>query len=147
MFLEVALVIIYKTSLLENEWVKLVDHYEETGMCLGLGKEREIGKIRRAFESSHKYITAWDSEVIIGAGRMISDGECYGWIHDISVLEGYRKKGIGKAIVSSLIEGNESLLIGLTSSFMAIEFYLKLGFNKHKTAMAKYPGKSDYLVY
>jgi len=44
-------------------------------------------------------------------------------------------------------KGNENLLIGLTSSFEAVDFYTKLGFNKHKTAMAKYPGRSDYLYY
>ena len=139
--------ILYKTTLANNEWIKLVNHYEETGMCLGLGRDRETEKIRRAFQSSYRYITAWDSEIIVGAGRIISDGECYGWIHDVSVLLSYRKKGIGKAIVTKLIEGNENILIGLTSSFEAIEFYLNLGFNKHKTAMAKYPGKSDYLIY
>lgn len=44
-----------------------------------------------------------------------------------------------------LMNGNEYLLIGLTSSFVAVEFYKKLGFKKHKTAMAKYPGISTYL--
>jgi aralkylamine N-acetyltransferase len=139
--------ILYKTTLSENEWIKLVDHYEATGMCLGLGKKREVDKISRAFKSSFKFVTAWDSDIIVGAGRMISDGECYGWIHDISVLTSYRKKGIGRNIVEKLLEGNESLLIGLTSSFEAIDFYTKLGFYKHKTGMAKYPGKSDYLIY
>ena len=137
----------YKSTLHDDEWIKLVDHYDATGMCLGLGKDRQLDKIRRAFQNSFRYITVWDSDTIIGAGRMISDGECYGWIHDMSVLPDYRKKGIGSKIVGKLIEGNEGLLIGLTSSFEAIEFYIKLGFKKHKTAMAKYPGKSDYLIY
>lgn len=137
----------YRSSLLEEEWIKLVDHYEETGMCLGLGKERNLEKIKRAFKNSHRFVTAWDSGIVIGAGRMISDGECYGWIHDMSVLHAFRKQGIGAKIVERLYEGNEGLLIGLTSSFEAIEFYSKLGFKKHKTAMAKYPGNSAYLIY
>ncbi len=139
--------IVYKTSLEDHEWEKLVDHYSETGMCLGLGKERETAKIRRAFTNSYCFITAWDSDVIVGAGRMISDGECYGWIHDMSVLSTYRKQGLGRCIVEKLYEGNEELLVGLTSSFEAVDFYSKLGFNKHKTAMAKYPRHSDYLYY
>ncbi len=138
---------VFKTALGEHEWDKLVDHYFETGMCLGLGRERETDKIRRAFVNSYRYVTAWDSEIIIGAGRMISDGECYGWIHDMSVLSSYRKQGVGRLIVAKLLEGNEGLLVGLTSSFEAVEFYAKLGFNKHKTAMAKYPRYSDYLYY
>lgn len=137
----------YKCSLNENDWEKLVDMYDETNMFLGLGRNRETEKIRRAYNKSHKYVTAWDSGRIVGGGRMVSDGECYGWIHDVAVLDSYRKKGIGRKIIEELISGNEGLLIGLTSSFEAVDFYSKLGFNKHKTAMAKYPGPSDYLVY
>jgi hypothetical protein len=47
--------------------------------------------------------------------------------------------------MGELLNGNESLLIGLTSAFGAEDFYYKLGFKKHKTALAKYPGKSIYL--
>lgn len=137
----------YKTGMNDLEWEKLVDLYDETGMCLGLGRNRETDKIRRAFQSSYRFVTAWDSGIIAGAGRIISDGECYGWIHDMAVLMSYRKQGIGRAIIERLLEGNESLLVGLTSSFEAVDFYEKLGFNKHKTAMAKYPGRSDYLYY
>ena len=137
----------YRLNLNENDWEKLVDLYDETNMCLGLGRMRETEKIRRAYEKSFRFVTAWDSHKIVGAGRMISDGECYAWIHDVAVLLPYRKQGIGRVIIEKLYEGNEKLLIGLTSSFEAVDFYTKLGFNKHKTAMAKYPGPSDYLYY
>ena len=114
-------------------------------MCIGLGRKREIEKIRRAFQKSYHFVIAWDSDRIIGAARMISDGECYGWIHDVAVSQSYRRLGIGQTIMEKLIEGNEGLLIGLTSSFEAVDFYTKLGFKKHKTAMEKYPNRSDYL--
>lgn len=137
--------IIYKNELNSQDWENLVDLYDETNMCIGLGRKRETEKIRRAFQNSYKIVTAWDKGIIIGAGRMISDGECYGWIHDIAVLSSYRKQGVGRVVMEKLMEGNEDLLIGLTSSFEAVDFYSKLGFKKHKTAMAKYPGPSDYL--
>ncbi len=139
--------IAYKTKLQETEWEVLVDLYDETNMFIGLGRKRETEKIRRSYMKSHKYVVAYEGDKIVGAGRMISDGECYGWIHDVAVLDSYRKQGIGKMIINQLIEGNENLLIGLTSSFEAVDFYAKLGFNRHKTAMAKYPGRSDYLIY
>lgn len=135
----------YKTELKESEWNSLVDLYDETGMCLGLGRMRETEKIRRAYNKSYRYVVAWDSGKIVGAARMISDGECYGWVHDVAVLPSYRKQGIGRGVMEKLLEGNEGLLIGLTSSFEAVDFYDRLGFKKHKTAMAKYPGPSDYL--
>ncbi len=65
----------------------------------------------------------------------------------MAVLLLFRKQGIGRKIIEKLLEGNEELLIGLTSSFEAVNFYAELGFKKHKTAMAKYPGHSDYLFY
>lgn len=137
----------YKSTIDDNSWEKLVDLYEETGMCLGLGVARETEKIKRSYQNSYKFIIAWDGDKIIGAARIISDGECYGWIHDVAVLSSYRKKGIGREIITRLLKGSENLLVGLTSSFEAVDFYTKLGFNKHKTAMAKYPVYSDYLYY
>jgi N-acetylglutamate synthase-like GNAT family acetyltransferase len=136
---------ILKIRLDENDWEKLVDMYDETNMFLGLGRARDIDKIRRAYEKSYKYVVAFEDGHVLGAARMISDGECYAWIHDVAVLESCRRQGIGRAILEKLLEGNEELLIGLTSSFMATDFYRELGFKRHKTAMAKYPGPSDYL--
>ena len=126
-------------------WELLFQLYRETDGVIGLARKGELGIIKRAFLNSYKIVTAWDSGKIVGVGRMISDGECYGWIHDIAVLPSYRKLGIGKGVMDELVKNNEKLLIGLTSSFEAVEFYKKLGFKKHKTAMAKYPGKSTYL--
>ncbi len=137
----------YINEIKDLDWEKLVDLYDETNMCIGLGRMRETEKIRRAYQKSYRYVTAWDSDRIVGAGRMISDGECYAWVHDVAVLNSHRKQGIGRVILEKLIEGDEGLLIGLTSSFEAVDFYAKLGFKKHKTAMAKYPGLSDYLYY
>ena len=137
--------ITYKTEISPLDWENLVDLYDETDMCIGLGRKRETEKIRRAFQNSYRIVTAWDGGKIVGAGRMISDGECYAWLHDIAVILSYRKQNIGRTIVEKLLEGNENLLIGLTSSFEAVDFYAKLGFLKHKTAMAKYPSHSDYL--
>jgi len=127
------------------DWNQLVDLYDEVDGVIGLGRKRDIERIKKSFLNSYKIVTAWDGDKIVGAGRMISDGYCYAWIHDIGVLESYRRKGIGKMVMDELANEKEPLLFGLTSSFMAVDFYNELGFKKHKTAMAKYPGKSTYL--
>lgn len=135
----------YKTGTDVINWESLVQLYFETDLVVGLGKERNLKKIKGAFLNTYKVVTAWDGEKIIGAGRLISDGVCYGWIHDFGVLPEYQKKGIGRNIMAELMQGNERLLFGLTAAFGTEEFYSKLGFKKHKTALAKYPGKSIYL--
>jgi aralkylamine N-acetyltransferase len=135
----------YKTGLDVIDWNSLIQMYKEVDLVIGLARAGKIDKIKKSFSNSYKIVTAWDVDKIVGAGRLISDGECYGWIHDVGVHPEYQKKGIGRGIMNELINGNEYLLIGLTSSFVAVEFYKKLGFKKHKTAMAKYPGISTYL--
>jgi len=135
----------YKTGTDVINWESLIQLYFEVDGVVGLGKEKKLVKIKKAFLNSYKVVTVWDGDKIIGAGRLISDGVCYGWIHDMGVLPDYQKKGIGRNIMKELLNGNESLLFGLTSAFGAEEFYYKLGFKKHKTALAKYPGESIYL--
>ncbi|MDX1358881.1 MAG: GNAT family N-acetyltransferase [Clostridia bacterium] len=135
----------YKTGYDCIDWDSLFALYSETDGVIGLARKGEFDRIKRAFLKSYKVVTAWDGDKIIGVGRMISDGECYAWIHDIAVLPSHRKLGVGKGVMDELIKGNKSLLIGLTSSFEAVDFYKKLGFKKHKTGMAKYPGPSTYL--
>ena len=135
----------YKTGTDLIDWNSLIQLYFETDGVIGLGKERNLLKIKEAFLNTYKVVTAWDGDKIIGAGRLISDGVCYGWIHDLGVLPDYQTRGIGKKIMLELMDGNENLLLGLTSAFGVEDFYYKLGFKKHKTALAKYPGKSIYL--
>jgi len=135
----------YKTGTDVINWESLVQLYFETDGVVGLGKEKNLIKIKEAFLKTYKVVTAWDGDRIIGAARLISDGVCYGWIHDVAVLPDLQKKGIGRNIMSELMKGNESLLFGLTSAFNGEKFYYKLGFKRHKTALAKYPCKSIYL--
>ncbi len=135
----------YKTGTDVINWESLVDLYFETDGVVGLGKQKNLDKIKKAFLNSYKVVTVWDGEKIVGAARMISDGVCYGWIHDVAVLPALQKKGVGRQIMQELMNEDEKLLFGLTSSFVAEEFYYKLGFKKHKTGLAKYPGNSIYL--
>lgn len=135
----------YKTGIEVIDWDGLYELYRQVDGVIGLARKGDFDKIKRSFLVTYKIVTAWDGDKIIGAGRMISDGECYGWIHDVGVLPERQGHGIGKKIILELMNEEENLLYGLTSAFGAEDFYHNLGFRKHKTAMAKYPGKSKYL--
>lgn len=135
----------YKLGYNKVNWDQMMELYRQVDGVIGLANAGEIDIIKDSFKNSYKIVTAWDGDLLVGAGRMISDGYCYAWIHDIGVLPSYQKKGIGNGIMETLMDEKQSLLFGLTSSFTGIEFYSKLGFKKHKTAMCKYPGESDYL--
>ena len=136
----------YKVGLDCIDWQQLFHIYEKVGLVAGNGKKKDYDKIQKAFEQSFKVITAWTDDRLIGAARMLSDGVCYGMIFDVGVLPEYQKLGIGKGLIKGLLKDNEHLCIHLTSTFGNEEFYIKLGFKRHRTAFAKYPFESEYLV-
>ena len=135
----------YKTGYQVIDWDSLIVLYKAVDGVIGLANAGEIETIKESFKNSYKIVTAWDEDRIVGVGRLLSDGYCYGWIHDVGVLPEYQGRGIGKGVLNELMATERPLLFGLTSSFTGIEFYKNLGFKKHKTAMAKYPGPSSYL--
>jgi GNAT superfamily N-acetyltransferase len=137
--------IIYQIGLKGIDGSLLLNLYEKAGLQKRLVQNREYEKIKTAFERSYKVVTAWDGEMLIGAGRMLSDGICYGTIFDLGVLPEYQKKGIGKGLMKELLNGEEHMPIHLTSTFGNEEFYKKLGFKKHKTAYSKYPFITNYI--
>lgn len=49
--------ITFKTQINNLDWEKLVDLYDETDMCIGLGRKRETEKIRRAFNAAAGSVT------------------------------------------------------------------------------------------
>lgn len=135
----------YKTGTSCIDWQMLTELYGEVGLVANHGKKKESNIIREAFQKSNKVVTAWSKDKLIGAGRMLTDNICYGSIYDVGVRPSFQKRGVGKGIVTELIKGNEHLCIHLTSTFGNEPFYKNLGFQRHKTAMAKYPYASEYL--
>lgn len=134
-----------KVGMESVDWVQLSALYREVGLVAGLGKKGDLPGIRRAFEASTKVVTVWLGDRLAGAGRLISDGVCYGAIFDVGVVPEFQGQGVGKRVMSELLFGNEHLCIHLTSTFGNEPFYRKLGFKRHKTAMALYPFESNYL--
>ena len=69
----------------------------------------------------------------VGMGRAISDGVSDAWLQDIVVLDEYRRRGVGRAIIKKLLEHclNRGLgWIGLVAEPGTREFYKPLGFDE-----------------
>lgn len=135
----------YKTGTECVDWPQLYHLYSHVELVDSLGKRSEFNKIKSAFINSLKVVTAWKADKLVGAGRLISDGICYGTIFDLGVLPEYQKQGIGKGMMNELLRNNEHLYVYLTSTFGNEEFYREFGFKPHKTAFLKYPFESEYL--
>ena len=66
-------------------------------------------------------------------GRVLSDGVSDAYIQDLVVLPEYRKKGIGKKLITDLIQYCKSKnisWIALISEPNQEEFYKKIGFKE-----------------
>ncbi len=67
----------------------------------------------------------------IGMGRIISDGVSDAYVQDLVIIPEYRRQGIGKQLVKSLLEKCSSaglLWIGLIAEPDQDDFYSPLGF-------------------
>lgn len=135
----------YKTGTEHIDWEQLFNLYEEVGLVGQFGKKRDQAAIQAAFLASSKVVTAWNGSELIGAGRLLSDGVCYGTVFDVGVFPKYRRQGIATGIFKELLRDKQNLCIYLTSSFEAEDVYKKQGFKRHKNAFAKYPYVSEYL--
>jgi GNAT superfamily N-acetyltransferase len=89
--------------------------------------------LRPLIRGSFAFVVASDTKTgrAIGMGRVISDGVSDGYIQDLVVLPGYRKSGVGRKIVASLVE--RCLQSGVTWIALIAEpgteqFYQPLGF-------------------
>lgn len=121
-----------------------VDLYRRAGLG---SKDPEA--LDLAFRHSAAVVSCWDAGELVGLGRMISDGAFYAAIFDVAVAPERQGQGIGRAVMDALHDAAGECRVYLTSTFGNEGFYAKLGYRRHKTAMARYPGKladSPYLV-
>lgn len=103
----------------------------------GLGK-LTIEQLRKAFENSNITVFAFDANRLVGVGRALSDGACQAALYDLAVLPEYQGKGIGKAIVTSILERVPNCNVILYANPGKEAFYEKFAFRKLVTGMARF---------
>jgi GNAT superfamily N-acetyltransferase len=111
-------------------------------------KRSSLEKVNAAFLASFAVATCWQRGRLIGCGRMVSDGKMYASIFDVVIDPEFQKQGVGRKLLEQLISKASGMTIHLTSTFGNEGFYKRLGFRRHKTAMALYPSsmkRSPYL--
>ncbi|MDD5758122.1 MAG: GNAT family N-acetyltransferase [Desulfobulbaceae bacterium] len=89
--------------------------------------------LARLVEQSYCFAVAMSGEEIIGMGRAISDGVSDAYVQDVTVASAWRRLGVGKRIVSSILErlqGGGIAWIGLIAERGSAPFYSQLGFEK-----------------
>tara|TARA_Y100001968_G_scaffold289958_1_gene293364 strand:+ start:1177 stop:1638 length:462 start_codon:yes stop_codon:yes gene_type:complete len=97
-------------------------------------KRRRNQEIKKMLSYSAAIVSVWKKNQLIGFGRATSDGIYRAVLWDIVVEKKYQKYGIGKLIVTSILENNvianvEKIYIMTTNCEI---FYLKMGFETER---------------
>jgi ribosomal protein S18 acetylase RimI-like enzyme len=99
-----------------------------------------------AFSNSLFKCFVYDAGRLIGAGRALADGVDCSYLCDIAVHPDYQGCGIGKEIVSRLVDRSKDHRKIILYSVPGKElFYKKLGFKRMTTAMAIFKNQAQAL--
>jgi ribosomal protein S18 acetylase RimI-like enzyme len=110
--------------------------------------EKRPEDLEKAFRNSMFKCFLFDQGRLAGAGRALADGVDCSYICDVAVLPDRQGRGIGKSIVSRLVElsaGHKKIIL---YSYPGKEaFYKKLGFKRMSTAMALFENQHQALEW
>ena len=120
--------------ILLKENINNVKEYNYLFDAVGWGSyEEKVSK--KALNNTIYSVSVYDDEKIIGYGRLIGDGICYVYIHDVMVLPEYQNQKIGTKIMNKLLEKinqikeeNPYVRVYLGASKNKEEFYKRFGF-------------------
>ncbi|HUF94615.1 MAG TPA: GNAT family N-acetyltransferase [Acidimicrobiia bacterium] len=114
------------------DWAKLSELYPIAP--LGVNPPDALQAV---FSNSMYKSFVYSDETLVGAGRAIADGLDGAYIADVTVHPDYQGEGLGKAIITRLIDlarGHKKLILYANPGTEG--FYVKLGFLPMKTALA-----------
>lgn len=98
----------------------------------------------KALTNSHNLVTAWEGDTLVGLANAISDGYLVVYYPHILVHPDHQGKGIGRLLVEKLMELYEGFhMQSLTAKSKAVNFYLKLGFDKADETESMWIYKGD----
>lgn len=96
---------------------------------------------QKALDNTHYSVSVYDDNQIVGYGRLIGDGICFMYIHDVMVKPDYQNKKIGTIIMNKLVEQiemikkeNPDMRAYLGASKGKEGFYEKFGFVARENA-------------
>ncbi|HEY2825159.1 MAG TPA: GNAT family N-acetyltransferase, partial [Gemmatimonadales bacterium] len=89
------------------------------------------GDYPRAFDGYGSTVAAWDGAALVGWGVVVADGVRQGYLQDVIVHPAHQRRGIGRALVSRLIDGSRNAgltLLHVDYAPMHQRFYRACGF-------------------
>ena len=105
------------------------------------GSSYSVAELEKITTHSTTYVTARDAGLLVGFGRLLSDGAVIAYLNNLAVHPAYQGLGIGKTILSALTEsvGNVRSIFLYTDTADAL--YLREGFRRsEKRLYVRKPG-------
>lgn len=98
--------------------------------------QRDPDQIGAAFGKSSHVMFIYDRDELVAFGRTMDDGCFYAMLVDVVVKPGYQQAGLGRQIVTYLLERLDGYkFITLTAAPGKDDFYIKLGWQRQSSAM------------
>lgn len=98
----------------------------------------DVEDLSRLLSASQRAAVALTDDEIVGFARAITDGISNGYVSMVVVAEHHRRRGIGQALVESLVGSEPNIARVLRAGRAgAAEFFEKLGFCASSTAMER----------
>ena len=131
----------WRHSLEDIDWEELSRLYQ----AAPLGNKQADG-LKLVFSNSMFKCFVHDDGRLVGAGRAMADGLDCSYICDVAVHPSHQGIGLGRQIVSRLVElsrGHRKIILYAVAG--KEPFYGKLGFRRMKTAMAIFENQAQAL--
>jgi ribosomal protein S18 acetylase RimI-like enzyme len=114
------------------DWLELETLYRLAPLGI-----KSADHLRTVFGNSRFTCFARDEGRLVAAGRALSDGADCSYICDVAVMPSHQGRGLGREVVSRLVEASRGHRKIILYSVPGKEgFYRKLGFMRLLTAMA-----------
>ena len=102
-----------------------------------LGERRPVDDRERMalmLRNANLVVTGWDSELLVGIARSVSDFSYATYLSDLAVRLSHQRRGIGRELIRRTREfGGQSTVI-LLSAPKAVDYYPRVGFSHHPQA-------------
>ena len=103
-----------------------------------LGERRPIDdreRIRKMIQAANLVVTPWDSELLVGISRALSDFSYVTYLSDLAVRTSHQKRGVGKELIRrTQIESGPQATVLLLAAPAAENYYPHIGFSHYPQA-------------
>jgi len=98
---------------------------------------KDLDELWTMYEKSSLILSAWLDGRLVGIARVLSDGILFSYLCDLAVEPDVQRVGVGKTLISAVLERCRGTDILLRDSTGSAGYYPKIGFEKVTNAWVR----------